>query len=135
MLLSTVHLLPISFSARSSHPEPHLGTLFPTSKLIALRPENAMEHQKDGHTIIYPRSRVHIEYQGFQWYLRAFLALTLLTLCFLIAGLTLGVCGLDPTWLQMRGITGTAKQRYDRVHACDIRTDSCVGIRFALLHR
>jgi hypothetical protein len=43
----------------------------------------------------------------------ALVAGVLLTLCFLLSGLTLGVCGLDVKWLQMRTITGTSKQRYD----------------------
>ncbi|KAE9372393.1 hypothetical protein N431DRAFT_408613 [Stipitochalara longipes BDJ] len=39
------------------------------------------------------------------------LATVLLILCALLAGLTLGVCGLDSTLLQLRRITGTPRER------------------------
>jgi hypothetical protein len=39
------------------------------------------------------------------------LAVALLILCALFAGLTLGVCGLDATLLQLRCVTGTPRER------------------------
>jgi len=47
------------------------------------------------------------------WIGMSILATVLLILCALFAGLTLGVCGLDSTLLQMRCITGTPRERYD----------------------
>jgi metal transporter CNNM len=41
----------------------------------------------------------------------AALAVTLLTLSSLLAGLTLALGGLDSTLLQLKSVTGTAKQR------------------------
>lgn len=70
-----------------------------------------MDPRSDDSTT-FAGSHLHGKYHGYQWYLMVWLAFTLLVLCFLIAGLTLGVCGLDMTWLEMRSITGTAKQRY-----------------------
>ena len=47
------------------------------------------------------------------WVGMSILAAVLLILCALLAGLTLGVCGLDSTLLQLRCITGTPRERYD----------------------
>lgn len=60
------------------------------------------------------RSILHHQFVGTQWYLMLFVAFLLLCVCFLIAGLTLGVCGLDTRWLEMRSLTGTPKERYVR---------------------
>jgi cell division protein FtsX len=51
-------------------------------------------------------------YDG-MWYGMAATAFVLLLLCALLAGLTLAVCGLEVTLLQMRVVTGTPKQRYE----------------------
>ena len=49
---------------------------------------------------------------GGAWYGMLFLAVSLLILCALLAGLTLALCGLNTTLLQLRGVTGTPKQRH-----------------------
>jgi hypothetical protein len=46
------------------------------------------------------------------WVGMAILAAILLILSALLAGLTLGVCGLDATLLQLRCVTGTPRERY-----------------------
>ena len=50
-------------------------------------------------------------YHGGAWWAMACLACCLITLCALFAGLTLGVCGLDIAWLQMKSVTGNEKER------------------------
>ena len=52
-------------------------------------------------------------YHGLAWCGMAALALTLLTLCSLLAGLTLALGGLDSTLLQIRSVTGIARQRFE----------------------
>jgi hypothetical protein len=46
------------------------------------------------------------------WYGSLCIALALLSICALLAGLTLAVCGLNCTVLQLRTATGTPRQRY-----------------------
>ena len=46
------------------------------------------------------------------WVGMSILATVLLIISALLAGLTLGVCGLDSTLLQLRCITGTPRERY-----------------------
>lgn len=62
-------------------------------------------------TIPYSVARFHYG----AWIGMSILASVLLILCALFAGLTLGVCGLDKTLLQLRCITGTPKERYEDV--------------------
>jgi hypothetical protein len=52
-------------------------------------------------------------YHGIAWFGMVFLAFALLTACSLLAGLTLALGGLDPTWLQLRSVAGTPRQRFD----------------------
>ena len=56
--------------------------------------------------------RSYTLYHNKAWYGMVVLAISLLFVCALLAGLTLAICGLDPTWLHLRSITGTAKERY-----------------------
>lgn len=51
-------------------------------------------------------------YHHAAWYGMAALVVFLLITCALLAGLTLAICGLDMTWLQVRCVTGSVKQRY-----------------------
>jgi hypothetical protein len=80
-----------------------------------------------------PTGRVLIETKPYSiarfhegaWVGMAILAAVLLILCSLFAGLTLGVCSLDATLLQLRCITGTPRERYEvpvraRVNHVDI---------------
>jgi hypothetical protein len=64
-------------------------------------------------TPVESRLYAYTVYHGIAWYGMAVLAGVLLTLCSLLAGLTLALGGLDITWLQLRSATGTAKQRYE----------------------
>ena len=57
-------------------------------------------------------SYIYTVYHGGAWIGMFVLACFLLVIYALLAGLTLAICGLDMTWLQMRSITGTAKERY-----------------------
>lgn len=50
-------------------------------------------------------------YRGPAWYGMLAVAFSLLLVSALLAGLTLAICGLDPTWLHLRSVTGTAKER------------------------
>jgi hypothetical protein len=59
-----------------------------------------------------PRAYTYQVWHNGMWYGLAIAACGLLLFCALLAGLTLAVCGLEMTWLQMRGATGTSKQRY-----------------------
>ena len=52
-----------------------------------------------------------VVYDGAWWGMLA-LAIALLSICALLAGLTLAVCGLNTTILQLRSVTGTPKQRH-----------------------
>lgn len=62
------------------------------------------------------------------WIGMSILAVVLLILCALLAGLTLGVCGLDSTLLQMRCITGTPRERYEATLGARIdHADSLAG--------
>jgi len=60
------------------------------------------------------RSISHHQFATTEWYFMLGVAFILLCVCFLIAGLTLGVCGLDQRLLEMRSLTGTLKQRSAR---------------------
>lgn len=51
-------------------------------------------------------------YHGVAWCGMAALAVVLLVICSLLSGLTLALCGLDTTWLKLRSITGTPRQKY-----------------------
>jgi hypothetical protein len=62
-------------------------------------------------TISYSVARFH---HG-AWIGMSILALVLLTLCALLAGLTLGVCGLDTTLLHLRCATGTTRERFEDI--------------------
>jgi metal transporter CNNM len=64
-------------------------------------------------TMAEPRLYTYTVYHGMAWYGMATLGVVLLTLCSLLAGLTLALGGLDMTWLQLRSVTGTPKQRYE----------------------
>jgi len=41
-----------------------------------------------------------------------FVAAALLLVCALLTGLTLAICGLDKTLVQLRSVSGTPKERY-----------------------
>jgi hypothetical protein len=58
------------------------------------------------------RQRQYTVYHNAAWYRMLFLAIFLLVFCALLTGLTLAICGLDPTWVELRSIAGTAKERY-----------------------
>jgi hypothetical protein len=57
------------------------------------------------------RQRQYTVYHNAAWYRMLFLAIFLLVFCALLAGLTLAICGLDPTWVELRSTAGTAKER------------------------
>jgi len=59
-----------------------------------------------------PRQRQYTVYHNAAWWRMLFLGIFLLAFCALLTGLTLAICGLDPTWLEIRSIAGTAKERY-----------------------
>jgi len=59
-----------------------------------------------------PRVYTYTVYHNETWYGMFAVAVILLTLYSLLAGLTLGVCGLESTWVQLKCVTGTPKQRY-----------------------
>lgn len=81
--------------------------------------------------VIDPTGRVLIETKPYSiarfhhgaWVGMAILAAVLLILCALFAGLTLAVCGLDATLLQLRCITGTPRERY--VATCPCKSRPC----------
>lgn len=50
-------------------------------------------------------------YRHGAWFGMVAVAVFLLFFCALLAGLTVAICGLDPTWLQLRGIAGTPQER------------------------
>jgi hypothetical protein len=56
--------------------------------------------------------RSYTLYHNAAWYGMVALATSLLFISALLAGLTLAICGLDSTWLHLRSVTGTAKERY-----------------------
>jgi metal transporter CNNM len=62
-------------------------------------------------TQVESRLYTYTVYHGIAWCGMAALAVILLILCSLLAGLTLALGGLDITWLQLRSVTGTPKQR------------------------
>jgi hypothetical protein len=76
-----------------------------------------------------PTGRVLIETKPYSitrfhhgaWIGMFILAVVLLILCALFAGLTLGVCGLDATLLQLRCVTGTPREKYEA--SLDVRTN------------
>jgi hypothetical protein len=53
----------------------------------------------------------YLEFHDALWYWMLLLAVALLMICALLAGLTLAVGGLNTTFLQLRCVTGTRKQR------------------------
>jgi len=59
-----------------------------------------------------PGQRSYTLYHNAAWYGMFALATFLLFVSALLAGLTLAICGLDSTWLHLRSVTGTAKERY-----------------------
>jgi hypothetical protein len=64
-----------------------------------------------GWSITTSSSYTYNVYHGGAWIGMFALACILLVVYALLAGLPLAICGLDMTWLQMRSITGTAKER------------------------
>ena len=64
-----------------------------------------------GYTITTTASYSYTVYHHGPWFAMAALAGVLLIICSLLAGLTLAVCGLDMTLLQLQSVAGTAKQR------------------------
>jgi len=82
-----------------------MGSL--VSRPVPSGPSDPIDGNLDAKHVHYP-----LWYDG-MWYGMAATAFALLLLCALLAGLTLAVCGLDATWLQMRAVTGTPKQRYE----------------------
>lgn len=56
-------------------------------------------------------------YHGVAWFGMATVAFVLLTLCSLLAGLTLALGGLDTTLLQLRTVSGTPRQRLGKLTA------------------
>jgi metal transporter CNNM len=67
---------------------------------------------RDLTTLTEPRLYSHIVFHNEAWYVMAAIAGVLLSLCALLAGLTLALCGLDEKTLHLRSITGPPKQRY-----------------------
>lgn len=57
------------------------------------------------------RQRQYTVYHNAAWYRMLFLAIFLLVFSALLAGLTLAICGLDITWVELRSTAGTAKER------------------------
>jgi hypothetical protein len=49
------------------------------------------------------------------WYGMLALAVFVLIVCSLLAGLTLAVCGLNMTFLHLRSVTGSPRQRYGSI--------------------
>jgi metal transporter CNNM len=54
----------------------------------------------------------YVVFHGGPWIAMASIAGVLLVISSLLAGLTLAVCGLDITLLQLQTVTGTAKERW-----------------------
>jgi hypothetical protein len=65
-----------------------------------------------GYNLTTTRPYNYIVFHGAPWYAMATVAGLLLVICSLLAGLTLAVCGLDITLLQLHAVTGSAKERY-----------------------
>jgi hypothetical protein len=69
-----------------------------------------------GSSMAFPgesRLYTYTVYHGIAWYGMAVLAVMLLILCSLLAGLTLALGGLDRTSLQLRSVTGTSRQQFE----------------------
>lgn len=66
-----------------------------------------------GRLLIETRPYTITRFHHGAWVGMTILAAVLLILCALFAGLTLGVCGLDATLLQLRCVTGTPRERYE----------------------
>jgi hypothetical protein len=82
----------------------------------------------DSRSVPYP-----VAYDG-AWYGMLSLAVALLMLCALLAGLTLAVCGLNVTFLELRSVTGTPKQRHvSSDHSTGIIADNCKDNRLLSL--
>jgi len=64
-----------------------------------------------GYNITTMKTYDYIVFHGGPWYAMATVAGLLLVICSLLAGLTLAVCGLDRTLLQLQTVTGSAKER------------------------
>jgi hypothetical protein len=65
-----------------------------------------------GYNSAETRQYQYVVYHNGACYGMVALASFLLVFCSLLAGLTLAICGLDMTLLQLRCVTGPAKQRY-----------------------
>jgi hypothetical protein len=65
-----------------------------------------------GWTVSNQRTLSYTVYYGGAMYGMVGLAAALLTLCAMLAGLTLALCALDMTWLRLRSISATPKEKY-----------------------
>jgi uncharacterized membrane protein len=104
-------LLPLGCTAWVS--TPHSWCSGYTVQAVAAR--NATVTDATGRVVIetVPYSVMRFHYGA--WIGMSILAAVLLILCALFAGLTLAVCGLDRTLLQLKCITGTPKERYEDI--------------------
>jgi hypothetical protein len=81
-----------------------------------------------GRVLIETRPYIITRFHHGAWVGMAILAAVLLILCALFVGLTLGVCGLDATLLQLRCVTGTPRERYEITPCARVRhADKPVG--------
>jgi hypothetical protein len=85
-----------------------------TSPYMTLRARNTVHNDLNsaGWNLTETRTHTYTVYHNGAWYGMAALSVILVTLCGLFAGLTLALCGLDMTWLQIASVTGNPKKRY-----------------------
>lgn len=58
------------------------------------------------------KQRSYTVYHNGAWYGMFIAGIFLLLIAALLAGLTLAICGLDSTWLHLKSVSGSAKERY-----------------------
>jgi len=82
------------------------------SRKLALLPRsNYTVYDAAGYMLTEVMPRNYVIFHNGAWYGMLIAAGALLIFCSLLAGLTLAVCGLDMTWLQLRSVTGTPRER------------------------
>ncbi len=83
-----------------------------TPGLHVLPRSNGTVHDSAGNLIAETRHRPYIAYHNAAQIGMGFVAATLLLICALLTGLTLAICGLDKTLVQLRSVSGAPRERY-----------------------
>jgi hypothetical protein len=90
--------------------KPLLEPAFPISPITSLG--LTFYSRNDAISVAHKETQTYTRYHGGPFWGMAVLAICLVMICAVLAGLTLAVCGMDDTWLHILSMSGDMHQRY-----------------------